>query len=252
MPHMAFILLKKAKFQKPDKILAALRKHAPGWGFWAERPDNPEQGKSIQSFGFDGGRVFVAFMPLPIPEGEAESAIEFSLGCGRKSAQKLRHKAHLLVTMQLESEMAPIDAQRLFTRSLAAVLDATEAVGVYWGEGVVTHPTDFFLDVVGDDESMWITLWTGIHKGRDGPNRLSLQSLGMGQFELMDLMVTAPVGKGELALTRLIQMLSYSLERGSVIPDGDTVGGSMDERIPVRHEQSPVDPEAKIWRFDLP
>ena len=242
--------MKKARLPKPETLLPVLRRFAPGWGFWAKPPEDKKQAKEIIEFGFDGGAVFVMVAPLAVPDGEADRVFKYSLSSWSNKYTQPKHKAHLVVTMSLEGDMQLIEAQRLFTRAVAGVVEASEAVGVYWGMGNVSHPAKFFLDVVGDREDMWITLWTGISRARDNPLRMSLLSLGMAQFGLMDLLVTGPFDMGQDLLMSMFQALQYSLNRGQDIPEGDTIGGSSDDRLVVKYEQSPIDPEATIWRID--
>jgi hypothetical protein len=100
-----------------------------------------------------------------------------------------------------------------------------------------------------------VTLWSGLSvaSDRDHPERMSLVSLGMSQLELPDLELTVPGGSSkDEALDVFYQFLQYTITRGAAIPEGDTVGRSAEERLKVRYVRSPVDPEKKVWRVDLP
>ena len=155
-----------------------------------------------------------------------------------------------MVTLQLDDELSASDAQRLFTRVLAGVIEASNAVGVYWGQASVSHPSDFFLDVVNGDEDFWVMLWTGVSRASPQPDRISLLSLGMEQLGIANLQVSGPSSMNQDLLMSFFQLLCYAIERGEVITDGDTVGSSADERLKVRHEPSPIDPGKTIWCID--
>jgi hypothetical protein len=72
----------------------------------------------------------------------------------------------------------------------------------------------------------------------------------MKQFGLLDLMVSAPVGGDPL--TFMLDMLTYCIQRGANIPDRDTVGRSANEKLRVRYEPSPINPELNVARIDIP
>jgi hypothetical protein len=187
---------------------------------------------------------------MPVPNGEADGGYEFSVASLSDDFDPPSHRSHLVVTMHLDSDRSPVEAQTLFTRLLAAVVESSDGVAVYWGEAGATHPAQFFLDVANASEDLWIMLWTGISRANDGPGRVSLLSLGMKQFGLLDLMVSAPVGGDPL--TFMLDMLTYCIQRGANIPDRDTVGRSANEKLRVRYEPSPINPELNVARIDIP
>lgn len=255
MVHLAFVLLKKPLLKKaklPDTgdLVRSLTRRVPGMGFHAEPPDKPGESIEISSIAFDGGRVFVALVPAAVPDGEAEGGFQFSITSWTSSFRAPQHDAHLMVTMQLEQDLPPVAAQRLFTSVIAAVVETSKAVAVYWGQAGVTHAADFFLDVANGDPDLWVMLWTGVSRANSGPDRLSLLSLGMSQFGIMDLMVTAPRSMAQDLTMSLFQLLDYAIQRGAAIPEGDTVGESESQRLLVKYEPSPVDPSQTIWRID--
>jgi len=49
----------------------------------------------------------------------------------------------------------------------------------------------------------------------------------------------------------LFDFLSYSAEFGKPLPEGDTIGRTEDERLPIHYVQSPIDPKVKVWRVEL-
>ena len=49
----------------------------------------------------------------------------------------------------------------------------------------------------------------------------------------------------------LYDLLAYVVSRGRPLADGDTVGRTADEKLPVHYVPSPVDPKVKVWRVEL-
>jgi hypothetical protein len=135
---------------------------------------------------------------------------------------------------------------------LAGLVDGVEGVvGIYWGSAGATHEPNFFRSVALDPDSVWAMLWSGVSIHDDG-KRVSLASLGMTQLGLPELELTAPREQGNDASSFFFDLLSMVAQSGQPIPEGETVGRSERERLPVRYQPSSVDPESVVWRVDLP
>lgn len=249
MIHMAFVLLPKGREVIAAKAASALNRRAPGLDF---APSTAASDGEITNLEFKGGRVMIVPVPMPVPKGEADQGFQYSIASWLPTFKPPSHAAHVIVTLRLDQEMTTLNAHLLFTRVLAAVVESTEAAGVYWGSARVTHPADFFLDVANGDDQLWTMLWTGVSAVRQGADRLSMLSLGMEQFGLMDALVTGPVQNANDLLMFMMDMLRYCIERGSAIPHGDTVGRTNQERLKVKHVPSPIDATRKVWSVDIP
>ena len=82
---------------------------------------------------------------------------------------------------------------------------------------------------------------------------MSLLTYGLReQFGLMDLQVTGRPERFGETLAFAADMVVYVVQRGADIPEGDTVSRDEDQRPKVRYEPSPVEPQVKVWRVDLP
>jgi hypothetical protein len=254
--HLAFVLLSEVKAPKPDAI-------ARSFGAFASdgetiRPVVPARDvdpatKDVLEFQIGPrGNAFVALVPAAVPRGEADDAARYSvsaLGTGWKLAP---HTAHLIVTLPAAAEDPAIKSLSTFTSLIAAVAQASGAVGIYWGEAHATHDTEFFISTARERE--WapkLMLWTGISVARESDGRLSLLSLGMKQLGLPDLLMISPQSEDGNALGSFFDLLAYVAERGEPLPEGDTIGRTSDERRPVTYVPSPVDPSKKVWRVEF-
>jgi hypothetical protein len=235
---LAFVLLPHRELPDPNRLRSALES-------WKLPVDAIEPGE-VLSATLPIGTLFVAHMPAPIPKGEADSAARFSVGVFRPNAMWAPHVTHLVVSVVGgEPKKKPtLAATKAFTRAVAAVAEATDAVGVYWGNGNVAHEASFFRSIAADSEFP-LMLWTGVSLARSA-TEVSLLTTGLRQFELPDIMMNAPAKGGNAALAYLFDLATYVIERGKAIPDGDTVGRTARERVPVRYEPSPMDPSAKV------
>lgn len=65
---------------------------------------------------------------------------------------------------------------------------------------------------------------------------------------LLDMLILDPSGYTEQARQTAEAVLA---ERGTPLPDGDTVGRTNDERFPVHYVTSPVDLKKRVWRVEI-
>jgi hypothetical protein len=198
-----------------------------------------------------GGTAFIAAIEVPVPKGEAEGGVRFSVSALGTGWTLPPHKAHLIVTLQ-KATPPGLASLSCFTSLLAAVAEASHAVGIYWGGAGATHDASFFIATAHEPGIVpRIMLWSGLSVAHESDGRLSLLSLGMKQLDLPDLLLVAPKDAGSDALTTFFDLLAYVAERGEPLPEGDTVGHTAQERLPVRYVPSPVDAKKRVWRVEL-
>lgn len=246
--RLGMVLLAKPVLPTPDAIAAAYAEIAPGGPALVLDDDEPSEQALV--FLIDGQRVVAGLIPTPIPGGEADAHAQFSVYTLVNGWRPEAHVAHLLVMLQPD-DRKPVDAMRDFTRALAAVTSPSDAVGVYIGDAGATHEPAFFVDAVRKAEHPMI-VWTGVSMATDGPDRASLLSHGMDQFGLPEILIGTSKPGWPDALAYLFDLSLYIAQRGEAIPDGDTVGRSADEKLPVRYVPSPVDASTQVLRVDMP
>ncbi len=255
--NLAFVLLPESRQPDPRAIEQAFREFAePGLKLNLEGNEGDEA-NDLQVVTLElstGEKSFVALMPAPVPNGEADEGFQYSLTRLRDDWEIPGHEAHLVVTFHATADSSPIERLTRFTSILAAVMKATSAVGVYWGNAGATHGSDFFLSVASlQDIAPKMTLWSGFSMAREEDGRFSILSLGMDrQLGLPDLLLVADEDSVNSAMEWMYDLLFYVAERGEPLPEGDTLGRSGDERLPVHYVRSPVDRKKKVWRVEIP
>lgn len=250
MPQLAFVLLGRTEPVQADGLGAALSRRL-GLATQVEA-DSKGEGDILSADLGDKRSLFVAFVPAPVPEGEAEQFVPYSLYAMGSGWQLPEYPAHAMVTLVGDDESVTVESLELFTKAIAAVLESSHAVGVYWAATGATHNSDFFLEVANVEGMQPIMLWNGLSLARGEDGRVSLLSLGMSQLGLPNLMLSAPEGQGNAAVEVVFDLLGYLIQRGEPIPDGDTIGFSAEQKLPIRYETSPINPEEQVWCVDLP
>jgi len=259
MVRLAFVLLDAPAMPDRERILAAFRAIAPPALGGALRVDDPEAAPSPEAAVFDlgsEGQLIVGLIDRPVPDEEAEFHAQFALPAVAEGWTLPPHRAHLMVFWREDPPLPARASVERFTWLLAAVTEASGALGVYWADSGATHPGEWLVRATRKaDSPLLITIWSGVSVGSDGgnPDRVSLLSRGMSQLGLADLEVTVPSGfPKEDSLEFFYWLLRYEVQRGAPVPAGETVGRSAQERFPVRFVPSPVDPEKTVWRVDFP
>ena len=256
--NVAFVLLSEAKLPKGEDVERAFASFATKGQTLRRQPAKAKAAgnaakkpaDTLELDTGDGGYAIVALMPAPVPNGEADDAARFSVSAlGGRWTLPL-HKAHLVVTAQGTGDRA--DSLSAFTSLVAAVVEASPAVGVYFGGAGATHDPKFFVEIARErDPSSRLVLWSGVSIAHAKDGRLNLLSLGMKQLELPDVLLVVPSKKADEALSTLFDLIGYEVLRGAALREGDTFGRTDIEKLPVHYVPSPVDPKVWVWRVEL-
>lgn len=203
--------------------------------------------KGTRAFSVGKLKVLASLMPVAVPEGEAERATDHSLSGLDGSWTLPEHRAHLLVAQQ-GATGTEVEELVTFTRVVAAIVRATNAVGVYWGEGSATHHPEFVVNIAHSELPLPIWVGVSVAKSASGPELLSI---GMKQLGLPELLLTTP-GLDGTVFELFYDLLAYVTRRGKKLPEGDSVGRTPKEKLKVRYVASPIHPGEQVWNVVLP
>ena len=195
---------------------------------------------------------FLALMPIPIPGGEAEVNADgnFLWPNGREEAAA--HRAHVIVTVAGGSaESTPVESALALSKLALVALRLFDGIGVYWGAASVCHSREFFENACDgmNEEQLPVLAWLRFQFVSDDDGSKKFYTLGMPQFGLMDIEVDRVDGEPGEVFGFVADIAHYLLQSGPVIADGNTVGGSAEERIVVRHLPSLIDPEKTVYKI---
>lgn len=256
--QLAFVLLSDAIMPAGDAVVRAYDEFAIRSERIVEVNDDEDDASEgeVAMFSFDDNdaSVIAALIPATIPDGEMEAAIPCSISSLGDRGKEIDHGAHLIVTLMGGGSLPRIDRLSLFTSVLAAIVKASNAPGVYWGNAGATHPAQFFMSVAQEPDMVpRIMLWTGVSMASEGEGKISLLSLGMKQLGLPNLLLVSSPENSSNAVETMFDLLAYVVRRGEPLPDGDTVGRTATEKLTVKYVPSPIDEEdAQVWSVELP
>lgn len=144
-----------------------------------------------------------------------------------------------------------IAASLALTRVAVATLHAFDGTAVYWGSGSITIPRDEFLSLADgatrDEPPLF--LWCRFQPTKNARNELGFYTIGLRQFGLMEIEVDQSSWEPQALTEFVFNIAQYLVQSGPVIKDGDTVGGSNEQRINVRHEKSSQDPSRRAYKI---
>jgi hypothetical protein len=195
--------------------------------------------------------VFLAPMPVPMPWSDLEGPCATSLTWPDAAEPVRRHQMHVLVTV-MGAPDAMTGIRRLSMVAAVAAASLERCIGVYWGNSTSVARKDLFVEMMSELalEGMPLPIWiaTRIGKTRDG--RLEGFTTGMAAFGLMEFETHSAPGKpGELR-EFFWSLSAYLLEKGPVVADGNTVGGSAEEKIRVVYAPSRFGIEGRVMRLE--
>ncbi len=237
------------KSNAPDDLSLAARVVADvfGAGYSAE-PDE----KNIITITRGNQTVgFLAHMPAAIPGGEAEENADANFLWPNGRDEAAAHRAHVIVTNIGAGNLTPVQSAIVVSRLALVALKLFDGIGVYWGNAGVCNSRAVFEDFCEDmsEEHVPVPLWLRFQLVRTSDDQIGMYTLGMRQFSLMDIEVDrCSLDVGDL-FGFVSNIANYLIQSGPVINDGDTVGGSAEERILVHHRPSMVDPKKRVYKI---
>src|SRR6185295_8117096 len=90
-------------------------------------------------------QLVVALIPAAVHRREAEEMVSASAGALDGKWKLPSNQAQLIVNL-MQPAGPRIETLTRFTAVLAALVQVTRPVGIYWGEAMATHEPKFFLE----------------------------------------------------------------------------------------------------------
>lgn len=193
----------------------------------------------------------IAHMPAPIPEDEAAHHADHNFLWENGRQEAATHKSHAIVTnMGGGGKVGHIESALGLAKLCLVALDLLDGVGVYWGSGSICNSREVFESFCENMSEKHMPLPVMLRfqfvQAEDG--KAGMYTLGMDQFGLMEIEVDrSPLNPQDL-FGFVTDLAHYMVLSGHVVEDGNTVGGSEQERILVRHQPSMIDKKRLVYK----
>jgi len=249
------VLLSEPRLPSAEAILEQLRSIAPAVATGVTTlATTPDESATLRVTGL--GELFVALAHGPVPNGEAEALVPFSVCALGTGWRPQPHSDHAVIAFNEQGELPVVERLRLFTFLTAAVVAASAAVGVYWGDAHATHEPEFFVKVARALDILPIMLWTGVAVDPAGEHGVRVLSTSMHRLGLPELMLIAPAvhvrEAGAPWLDFFFGLLAHFAYIGRAPATGELVGRTHEEQLPVGYQPSPLRPNEQVWTVHIP
>jgi hypothetical protein len=240
---LAFILVKKAVYPDPRKLIASAAK----LGIELTMSDATEP----MAYSIGGGGTFIVMlMQAPHPDVPTMNVGPMSPTTEEAAAAP----AHFVATaMGLEGSARSRDTKMALLAS--AIITNTEAIGVMLGHGVVFHKAGLFAEMAAlsvEEGVLPAEIAVDVTAAREPNNRMSFLTHGMQRYGREELYMTAPVD-GQGALGFLYQLVRWMLtDLDKQFATGETLGRTAQERIEIQRVPSPTGEGPPVMKLDLP
>lgn len=209
-----------------------------------EEQDPAEEKEGVLVFHVDDFMVALSFVDAPIPNGEAEHFAQGNYMWPDAVEVTKTHVAQIIVAVFNRSG-SPLESGKLYTKLAASCLKLPNAIGIYTS-GTVFQPELFIemADLMKADDAfpLFNLVYFGLVRSETGMNAYTygLKSFGKDEIEILDSQLTA-----EELRDFLIDISSYVLEYNVTLMDGETIGFTADQKLPItRSEGVYVDGES--------
>ena len=162
-----------------------------------------------------------------------------------------QHAAHLVVTaFSLANEQLSPDIT--MGKLTAAVIRSSPAVAAMYGHGAMFHDAELFAGfVAAAGDAIATEVAVDITAAQEGPGRMSFLTHGLDRYGREEFFVTSSTTDTG-ALEYVMALVRWMIvDRDKVLPTGDTVGRTADERVVIQRVPSPIPDKAPVIRLDL-
>lgn len=186
------------------------------------------------AFRIAGEMVVIGHMPLPVPAGDIEGTAQYAYNWPTALEDTKSHKSHLIVSV-VQGGADQVQRYKIFTQVLCSLLRSSSALGVYKGNQSLLLPKEDYLDEAGlmNEEYLPINLWVYIGL-RETDNGNAGYTYGLIEFGKAEMEILNSSRSLEDIRAFLFNIAHYVLDYDITFQDGQTVGGSEEEKIAVK------------------
>ncbi len=192
-------------------------------------------------FSVDNMMVSIGLVPAPVPDGEAVQNAETNFRWKEAVEVTKSHKAHLIVAV-LSHDKPMVEAGTLLVKLSAACLKQQHVIAINTA-GTVMEPNVYKEYAKGAiEDGMFPILdlvFFGIYSNDNGKTisgyTFGLQNFGKDEIEVLDSQHSA----SEI-FEFLVDVANYVVEQDVILKDGETIGFSEEQKLPITKSGSRV------------
>lgn len=232
---MAMLALNKKKDVSFKKIGVDLRKD------WSDFPkiDDISIDKNVTIIYLENEvLISLMYIDIPIPWNDLEGPCATAYLWPEATKKMRNHKSHLIISaMGIADNFSIVEKSILITKVITTIVKNSDATGIYWGSGTVVNSPERFTEVSKDcfKEGLFpVGLWIEYRIQKNENGTYNIITTGMNTFGHKEIEVQNTNKNPFEHLGNLYDLTQYLFENGPVIKDGDTFGGTAEEKNKIR------------------
>lgn len=218
---------------------------------------NKKEGKELLSITAtfeDESSVIAMQAGFPVPWDDLEYACYNSYFWPTADKDLKKSRDHFIVVVT-NPEADKVKKVLHLSRGLLAIANSTKAMGIYNGDATTVYKRDYYEKMLPEKiesvEDVPAILWVGFLKAIHRDETVSFYTRGLAEFGCKEVEVVRSKKEGMEIFSLVHGISQYLISAGDVIEDGNTVGGTDDEKIKVYHKKSKLDGRGTVLRIDF-
>ncbi len=196
--------------------------------------------------------MMIAPMAVPYPWSDLEGPCTTSWMWpeGNPATNLKNHKSHVLV-MDMNGSADGISRRVLLTHLVGRLATLPGVVGIYWPEATLVHFPPIFTQMAAEatPKAPPLYLWVDFRILRNSNDTFSCFTTGLACLGLMEMEIAELNMQPSELRDWAISITYYMLDRGSPIPNGDTIGATADQQLRITYGPSSYGAEGTVMRF---
>ena len=238
MTFTGFILLREKKWDSAG-FFTRLKNN------WNIEPEDDILNKDENLFAFPYNNMMIsaAFIPSPVPNGEAENNARFNYLWKDAVKETAKHTAQIIISIMAGNA-------ETFVKVCESCID-DNTIGVYTN-GVVYQPGFYseMAQVIKQGElPIFDLVWFGLTD--IGGGRINGYTMGLENFGKPEIEVLECTGQPSELIDFLVSIASYVIEEDAVLSDGETIGFSAEQKLKITLSDG-VEFDRKTLKIEYP
>ncbi len=236
---LSFVLLDEPVFSL-EQLVSDLKED---WNIDIKKDDKAEMDlENVTAvFSVDNMLATIGLIPAPVPDDEAVHNAETNFRWKEAVEVTKSHRAHLVVAV-LSQDKPMIEAGTLLVKLGAACLKQQHAIAINTA-GTVMEPNvykEYAKDAIADGMFPILDLvFFGIYSNDNGKT-ISGYTFGLQNFNKDEIEVLDSQHSASEVFEFLIDIASYVVESDAILKDGETIGFSEEQKLPITKSKSRV------------
>ena len=200
---------------------------------WNLSVNDEDVDESVAVLQISSYNVAIAVIPAAIPEGEVESAAQYNYYWENGVEEVSKHKGHIVLSITDAGKNA-VKENLLFSKIASAVMNNSDALGIYIGGRSLVLKKDFYqsnVDMMSDED---LPLYNWIYFGLRRENgKHSIYTYGLTDFGKMEMEIVDSENSLQDLNEMMFNMAHYVIAYDVALKAGETIGISVEQKLKI-------------------